>query len=76
MKMSTLDTAKSSAESSIHGRALPALVFVRSTTCPATRLPMIMSIAESMGNMVRKPSTVPASAEPEASSSANSILRK
>ena len=74
--MSMPETASRTAESRIHGRALPALVRVRSTICPATRLPITIRIAERMGKRVRKVSIEPASADPAASSSANSTSRK
>ena len=76
MKMSTQERASSTEESNIHGRALPAPVRVRSTSCPAMRLPMTMRMADRMGKSIRNVSTVPASAEPAASSSANNTSRK
>ena len=48
------ETANSAEDSNSQGRALPALVLVRSISCPTTRLPATMSIAESKGNRVKK----------------------
>ena len=53
MNITTHAAPKSTEDSSIHGRALPALVLVRSISWPATRLPATISIADSRGNSVR-----------------------
>ena len=73
MNIRILATATVTADSNIYGRALPALDLVRSIICPASMLPATMSMAESMGKMVRKVSTP---VLPAAISSAKRVFRK
>ena len=54
MNISTLATDNVSAESSIHGRALPASARVRSISWPTTRFAATISSVESSCSVVRK----------------------